>query len=1005
MHHSDMKKGKKNRKSTASAAKNQGEASADPVQETAAAEPIEEDASFCESETADAEIVDNSSAGVDIQADDAAEPVPDNGETVDTVEAVALSGIEDGTPQGNTTNEIDDISSHEPEAQDTVPIAGEAQAEANVADDSADASVVAEVTDAEQEVIREVGATEDSTTEEAEPELDTENTGKIDQHEDVESQVAEESAGSEVVGDNAENYATEEEREQQPAGAAVAAIAATAGVAAGATATPRVSVKQMHLVLRQAAMQQLQAIRSLCHRAATDMEIWRSTEGRQQEEELHIYWDVWIKVMDKRVQDTADFLKLFHTLADASREYDNRLSEMASILVDLTHPIISPRQVAPEEGNKGDARSSKKTEQSKNAEAPQALPTIPEAVAECSNKELKCTFQEVSLHLLGTMEQASKVLRKHNGMVYKDVIGVESQQEYDEKVTKMRTTDVSKFPEKEQKKLPEKVLDLVEWYEKSIYALKADGNKLDSMFKESSKHVQEAYEAFAGVTHAHMVGGSNAVYYRSPYASSNVSNAVPSGNDQWLAELRYRRSSRALLALKTKYLSSMAVLFERYRQLEQIRTDVLAPALERFSTSFAQLFDRIGVGSFDQVVERLNFHSDACAAIEAESTRRILEMRNARNRDTMGNRGEDESKGDSVARSSKTSKEVPSSTSVAEAEVDEHLEKADVTAYESYKESTPAISSCSEAADDSVKATEVKKKGAKSPPVKNQFSDLELTQSNMQSMSKYNISSDKPLVKFSVHSIPAVISPLFSPLVVRVGMLYRQSGFLKTWKPSIAVLTRDFNLHLFPPSADLATHPDVLYSILHPSKPQSSGESDDSETHGWGGLSTELSALAESTLSSEENTSVAVNGSIPLPPPAIPQDLVQLTVAYASRVEDLLPEYANTSPKNKSKGGMNAVQLGPQGKEAQPYVLARAAAAIPEHGYNVTVNTKLSMCPQIHQHAFMLTEQPKGGKWASFFSSNPPKVVLRGGSAEDTVDWILAIENLMKYYIVPLTTD
>ena len=68
-----------------------------------------------------------------------------------------------------------------------------------------------------------------------------------------------------------------------------------------------------------------------------------------------------------------------------------------------------------------------------------------------------------------------------------------------------------------------------------------------------------------------------------------------------------------------------------------------------------------------------------------------------------------------------------------------------------------------------------------------------------------------PHLRFSMDAAPPVISPLCSPLVVRAGLLLRQSGLIKAWRQSCGVLTRDGFLHVFQTDADdLATHTELL---------------------------------------------------------------------------------------------------------------------------------------------------------------------------------------------------
>jgi len=68
------------------------------------------------------------------------------------------------------------------------------------------------------------------------------------------------------------------------------------------------------------------------------------------------------------------------------------------------------------------------------------------------------------------------------------------------------------------------------------------------------------YAGFEALCHALMVGDRKA----------------SKGQDLWIEELHYRRASRAALCVKSRYLSAMASLFDRYRHLEQTRSEVLA---------------------------------------------------------------------------------------------------------------------------------------------------------------------------------------------------------------------------------------------------------------------------------------------------------------------------------------------------------------------------------------------------------------------------------------------
>ena len=110
---------------------------------------------------------------------------------------------------------------------------------------------------------------------------------------------------------------------------------------------------------------------------------------------------------------------------------------------------------------------------------------------------------------------------------------------------------------------------LCAWYAAGSAEIAAEGAVLAEALVEVGKLCGVSYAAFEALCHALMVGDRKA----------------SKGLDLWLEELRYRRTARAALCVKQRYLHAMAALFDRYRRLEQTRSEVLAGAWEPLSLS------------------------------------------------------------------------------------------------------------------------------------------------------------------------------------------------------------------------------------------------------------------------------------------------------------------------------------------------------------------------------------------------------------------------------------
>jgi hypothetical protein len=364
-------------------------------------------------------------------------------------------------------------------------------------------------------------------------------------------------------------------------------------------------------------------------------------------------------------------------------------------------------------------------------------------------------------------------------------------------------------------------------YEATVAAdIKKEGLHLATVLRECGDLASEAAAEFDQLTHLFMSGD--------PRKQKQT--------DMWLTELKYRRVTRANLALKQKYLTGMAGLFERHRKLEAARSEALSTALDAEAQLAAKLFDRVSSKGLMDSVRGLNTHQDFSKVVHERAKQRIAEW--------------------------KASQAASSGAQNAGPAVEEH-------------------------------------------------------------------------VRFTIEAAPAVISPLASPLVVRVGQLQRQVGLLKSWKQGIAVLTRDGFLHIFDTEDDLATHPDVLAAAFK------------ATTRGYGHFRT-------------EGPSLEGEGR---PQPALPPTVIASAVANSSRIDDLVVDGA-----------------------LDPFARAKKAAAPPTLSFELTNTTKLAFTPTVHAHAFEL-QDAKG-----WFASN--KLLLRAVDQDDMVEWIgtfnALIENIVS---------
>lgn len=178
---------------------------------------------------------------------------------------------------------------------------------------------------------------------------------------------------------------------------------------------------------------------------------------------------------------------------------------------------------------------------------------------------------------------------------------------------------------------PSTIASFCAWYAAGSAEIAAEGSALAESLVEVGTLCGAAYASFEALCHALMVGDKKA----------------SKGHDLWTEELRYRRAARAALCVKHRYLQAMASLFDRYRRLEQARSEVLAggcrrpgatgllrtgtlptpvtlaDAAEKYGAAVSRVFERVSVKGVAESVRCLATHADFCKAIEEDSAQQV----------------------------------------------------------------------------------------------------------------------------------------------------------------------------------------------------------------------------------------------------------------------------------------------------------------------------------------------------------------------------------------------
>ena len=272
-------------------------------------------------------------------------------------------------------------------------------------------------------------------------------------------------------------------------------------------------------------------------------------------------------------------------------------------------------------------------------------------------------------------------------------------------------------------------------------------------------------------------------------------------------------------------------------------------------------------------------------------------------------------------------------------------------------------------------------------------------------------------IKFTIELLPAVMCPFASPLVLRTGVLYYRHGMIKHWNRFIAVLTRDFHLHLFNITDDFASHSDVLNAIFPHLTEKEGGVSSScghsSSTPPVLDAGAVVTPQPDSSPSSEDITDAAMpssslqskkspstpsstsgegGGGGGIPRPALSHELIVLASNYSARID---PSSTAISSAERIEGKSAT------GSADDPVLSAmRKAGNGPLVSFELSGSSKLLFAPTIHQHAFTITDDAKKG-WFSSGSS----VALRALNASDSLEWQISLSKCIEILASSVAID
>jgi hypothetical protein len=470
------------------------------------------------------------------------------------------------------------------------------------------------------------------------------------------------------------------------AAAAAAASPGDAGAGAGGAAARALAASlarparaDAHL-LRQITTNQTQAVRALAHRALAEMESWRTQLGAQQIDELFTYFATFVDVAARSARANEKLLAFARAAAAAAATFATSLAAAAGTLAPLATGELLDTPAGADGARGGGAAAAVKAAAAAAAGSPRAAHSAASVAAALADATVGASTASVDF--------AASVSRTVAG---------------DEEGPLGRRA----APRAERGALDSAaapaggLAGLTVWYAGALGELREAGGALNAQLVEASGAAEKAFADFSEVIGAHMSGD--------PRRIERVR-----GRCAWLAELRYRRAARALLAVKARYLAAMAALFDRFRRVELARGEAVGALADAYAALLVRAYAKGGGPAPPAVIEAtraLATHADLCRVVDREARARIVEVR------------------------ARLGGGPPVPVAVAAA----------------------GAAAAAATAEEALAAAHASPAAAR---------------------------AGAP-IRFNLEPLPAVISPFASPLVVRVGLLLRQSAIMKSWTQAI----------------------------------------------------------------------------------------------------------------------------------------------------------------------------------------------------------------------------
>lgn len=361
------------------------------------------------------------------------------------------------------------------------------------------------------------------------------------------------------------------------------------------------------LVLGQVTRSQLQTVRAQAHRAAHDMEVQRVSVGSRQITELFIYFTTFLDCVQRSVKANDKCLAFIRATSAATATWCKELAAAGATLDTVTSgevmKVPCSASVAAPASAMAAAAAAAAGGGGGGVGVGGTLLLTPTSPAPPSTSFTLSTLTAAVQDVQGQLQAMGNDLATA--------------------VSRMLAGDADGPLGKHKKSgsgaagaasPPGDCAGLAAWYAAAAADLKERGSASGAALTEVQGCCERAYGELEALISAHLSGDPKRI-------------AGVKGKCAWAAELKYRRACRALLGVKARYLATMAALFERFRGVEQARSEALGGVMDAYSALIQRSFEKVRLNRVPEAAKALATHADLCRVVDAEARARILELR------------------------------------------------------------------------------------------------------------------------------------------------------------------------------------------------------------------------------------------------------------------------------------------------------------------------------------------------------------------------------------------